>query len=345
MANRLWPADAISGAPAYSGRALRQTQSPFTAGATPARPLGARSGVRPGTSTATVTATATAWTCGPHAGLLDVETAAEAGPYTYAVDTSVTGAITASNASNPRVDLIYVQVTDAAEDGAAPGQPAVVTVGYLAGTASASPVAPALPARSIGLARINVPKTGGGNPTVQWIAPYAVGAGGLLPVWDQAERDALTKTEPLLVWRLDKHWAELWNGSGWEVIGTHAERDTYFEWNSGSTGIGGGNTFRAVSIPASPQAQRVRFMVSGLVSPDAQGDAGIAVTALGGTVVQNPQVRIFTSIGGQFYGYSRSGYVSIPANASAEIRFTNESSVTARYQVTVETHTLAAGQF
>lgn len=192
MTNRLWPADAVGGSPAYSGRALRQTQSPFVAGATAARPLGARSGVRPGTSTGTVSATSTTWYCNPHAGVLDVQTAAEAGPYTYAIDSTVSGAIVASNASNPRTDIVFAQVTDAAEDGAAPGQAPVVTIGYLAGTASASAPAPAVPARSIVLARINVAKTGGGNPTVTWVAPYAVGAGGILPVATAEQLRAIT---------------------------------------------------------------------------------------------------------------------------------------------------------
>jgi len=127
LTNRIWPADAINGAPAYSGRALRQTQAPFLAGATSSRPLGARSGVRPGTQTGTVFATSTTWTCRAHAGVLDVMTAAEAGPYTYAIDASVSGAVDASNASNPRTDIVYVQLADPAEEGT-PGQPPSVTV-------------------------------------------------------------------------------------------------------------------------------------------------------------------------------------------------------------------------
>jgi len=190
MANRLWPADAISGTPAYSGRALRQTQSPFLAGATAARPLGARSGVRPGTSTTTVTVSTTTWSCAPHAGVFDVETAAEAGPYTYAVDSTVAGAITASNASNPRVDIVYAQMTDAAEDGAAPGAPAVAVIGYLAGTAAATPTAPAAPARSFVLAQINVPRTGGGSPTATWVAPYSAASGGVISFATRAQLDA-----------------------------------------------------------------------------------------------------------------------------------------------------------
>ena len=187
MTNRIWPADAINGAPAYSGRALRQTQAPFLTGATSTRPLGARSGVRPGTSTATVTATATAWTCRAHAGVLDVMTAAESGPYTYAVDAAVSGTVDPSNASNPRTDIVYVQLSDAAEEGT-PGQPPAVTVGYKAGVAGPTAVVPSPPVRSIVLAQINVPKTGGGNPTVTWVAPYASSAGGVVTF---ATREAL----------------------------------------------------------------------------------------------------------------------------------------------------------
>ncbi|OII27560.1 hypothetical protein [Frigoribacterium sp. MCBA15_019] len=344
MTNRLWPADAVGGAPAYSGRALRQTQAPFAFGATAGRPLGAHSGVRPGTSTTTVTASTTAWSCAPHAGLLDVQTAAEAGPYTYAIDATVSGALTASNASNPRTDLVYVQVTDAAEDGAAPGQAPVVTVGYIAGTASATAPTPATPVRSIPLAKINVPKTGGGNPTVTWIAPYAVAAGGFLPVWDQTERDALAKSEPLAIWRLDKHWAELWNGSGWEVIGRHAARNTRRVVTTGQNSPGG-LILEQLTVPASPQAQRVNWNIDGLISPSAAGRAGVGVTSTAGTITQPSAVRMYTQVGQQYYGYSRRGWVDVPANSSPTITFTSEADVGSDWQVTIETETLAAGQF
>lgn len=179
MVNRSWPLDAVSGAPVYSGRALRQSlMAPVLGGATAGRPLGGRSGVRPGTSVATVSATSTAWSCGAHAGVLDVQSAGESGPYGYAVDATVSGSVTAANASNPRVDIVYVQLSDPAEgDGTTtPG----VTVGYLAGTAAATPVAPTKPARSLVLAQINVPKSGGGNPTVTWVASYSAASGGVV---------------------------------------------------------------------------------------------------------------------------------------------------------------------
>lgn len=186
MALRVWPADAVSGAPLYSGRMLRQSLvAPLLAGATSARPLGARSGVRPGTSASTVTATSTTWTCLPHAGVLDPQTAVEAGPYGYAVDAAVTGSVTAANATNPRVDIVYVQLSDPAEgDGtSAPG----VTVAYLAGTAAATPAAPTTPARSMVLAQISVPASGGGSPSVTWVAPRTAAAGGIIPCASAAD--------------------------------------------------------------------------------------------------------------------------------------------------------------
>jgi hypothetical protein len=185
MTNRVWPVDAVAGAPSYTGRALRQTQAPLLFGATAARPLGARSGVRPGTSSATVTATSTVWTVKPHAGIVDLETAAEAGPYAYAIDADVTGAVTAANATNPRKDIVYVQLDDPAEsDGST--VPAI-TPKYLAGTAAATPAAPATPARSMVLAEINVPVSGGGSPTVVWKAPRSAAAGGIVHVRDATD--------------------------------------------------------------------------------------------------------------------------------------------------------------
>lgn len=181
MPNRIWPVDAVAGSPLYSGRALRQTlMAPLVAGARTGRPLGGRSGVRPGTPTTTVSATSTTWTCGPHAGVLDLQAAAEAGPYGYSVDAAVSGAMTAANQTNPRIDIVYVQLDDPAE-GDGTSAPAV-TPKYLAGSAGQTPSAPAAPARSMVLAQINVPASGGGAPSVTWVAPYSVAAGGVTPV-------------------------------------------------------------------------------------------------------------------------------------------------------------------
>lgn len=168
MTTIVLPLDASSGAPTFNAQQTRQAFSAFLGAAPTGRPLGAISGVRPGTPTTTVTVSGTTWSCAAHSGVLDVEASAVAGPYLYATDGSDTGSITAADGTNPRVDIIYVQVSDNVQDSS--GSEAG-TVGYLAGTPAASPVAPAAPARSMVLAQISVPVLGGGNASVSWVVP------------------------------------------------------------------------------------------------------------------------------------------------------------------------------
>jgi hypothetical protein len=168
MTTIVLPLDASSGTPTFNAQQTRQAFSAFLGPAPSGRPLGAISGVRPGTPSTTVSVTGTTWSCAAHSGVLDVEASAAAGPYLYATDGSDTGSITAADGTNPRVDIIYVQVSDNVQDssGSEGG-----TVGYLAGTPAATPVAPNAPARSLVIANIAVPKLGGGNPAVSWMAP------------------------------------------------------------------------------------------------------------------------------------------------------------------------------
>lgn len=226
MSERLWPVDAVGGAPRYSGRGLRQLHGPYLGGASAADPLGAWSGVRPGTPTTTVTATSTTWRCGLHAGVLDVQPAVEAGPYTYAIDEPVTGNMNAADASNPRTDRIYVQLTDQAEGNASKDTPPSVRVLYVAGVARADAPVPALPARAMKLARINVPKQGGGNPTVTFEAPLAVAAGAARPFATKAEMDdapgyagarALVYADPTGRLNGDYAWSGKWIPASREV--------------------------------------------------------------------------------------------------------------------------------
>jgi len=80
--------------------------------------------------------------------------------------------IAARNATNPRIDLVVVQVA---------GASAIVKT--IDGTPAASPTAPALPAQHIELGRINVPATGGGAVTVDLsFRTFATGLGGTLYV-------------------------------------------------------------------------------------------------------------------------------------------------------------------
>ncbi len=214
MVDTLGPADAVAGAPSFSGRKQRQLNSSKLAGATAARPLGARSGVRPGTSVTTVTATSGTWTCQAFGGVADVMTAAEAGPYDFAFDAVATGPMTPAHATLARKDIIYVSVADPAESvGATPS----VTRKYLAGTANAAPVAPAVPIAERGfvIAEINVPASGGGSPTVTWVAPYMAAAGGVVQFNTKAQLDAWTPADDGLYLREGGAWLQIGGTGGW----------------------------------------------------------------------------------------------------------------------------------
>jgi len=143
-----------------------------------------------------------------------METAVEAGPYAFAINTAQTGAVTAADATRPRVDIVWVRLDDPAEsDGSS--VPAVVA-GYTAGAPLAgSPVAPATPARCMVLATLQVPMSGGGSPTVIWVAPCTVAAGAPIPVANQAARGALTPYDGLRIYRLDLHCVQTYNGTQW----------------------------------------------------------------------------------------------------------------------------------
>lgn len=75
------------------------------------------------------------------------------GQYFGYQDATVNLAIAAANATNPRIDVVMVQVQDAAYAGAVNS----ITLSVLTGTPAASPVAPTLPASSLALANILVP--------------------------------------------------------------------------------------------------------------------------------------------------------------------------------------------
>jgi hypothetical protein len=177
-------------------------------GASSARPLGAWSGVRIGTRSTTISVSGSTVTIAPHVGILDLEASAIAGPYWYSHDTSSTLTLNAAHATYARIDLITVRLDDPAEsDGTS--VPAITFV-YTAGTAAAVPVAPSpATSRELILATINVPASGGGDGVVSWVAPYAAASGGIVPVRNTTERDALktavvpTTEYPLVVFRAD----------------------------------------------------------------------------------------------------------------------------------------------
>jgi len=199
---------------AVTAQQFRQSQAALHGGGS-GRQLGLRSGFRVGTPSTILSATSTTWTLNPCAIEIDPGASTYQGGYGWSSDSNVTGSVTAADATYARKDIVYIQVNDSsAGDGSGATSAPVL---YLAGTASAAPVAPTLPARSFLVGTITVPQVGGGSPTVVRNPAVYVAAGAPVPVWSQAERDALTPYDGLMVLRMDLPGRpiETYNGSGW----------------------------------------------------------------------------------------------------------------------------------
>lgn len=194
------PVDATSGSPTYSGKSERQMRAPLLGNPT-GRVLGGRSGWRAGTPSSVVTVTSTTWTLNPCAAMIEPAAMLYQGAYPWTTDQAVTGAVTAADATNPRIDILYIQVNDSSSGDASGALSAPVM--YKAGTAASTPIAPSPDPRSFLVATINVPKSGAGAPTVTFNAQYFVASGGILPVMSQTERDGLTPYAGFAVSRLD----------------------------------------------------------------------------------------------------------------------------------------------
>jgi hypothetical protein len=222
----IFPADAVSGSPNFTGQMARITTGALAGGKTSARPLGCTSGVTVGTPTTIATATSSTWTVTPFSGLIDVETTVTTGPYQFAFDSNQTGSVTAAHATLDRWDRLDVQMDDPATgDGTA--APAVRVV-YTAGTAASSPALPSAPARSFFLAKIVVPHSGSGSPSVTWSAPCATAAGGIAVVSDSTAYPS-SPYNGRAVWDLALKALVVYNG-GWGIRGSAAETTQYQEF-------------------------------------------------------------------------------------------------------------------
>jgi len=259
MTARIYPADAVGGLPTNPGRALRQTAvAPFVALGAAARPLGAVSGVRPGTPSTIGSVTSTTWTVNPFAGVLDGESLAIAGPYTYAFDSAQTGAVNAAGAS-ARTDRLDVQINDSAEsDGTPTTTPAFAQIIYTAGTGAGVPAAPP---RTHPLFLINVPAAGGGAPTLTWNASFTAGPGGYvefltlaaLNMWTPADpgQHATVIADPASANNCDYRWTGIAWAPTSAVIGGRVKRSgTATTLSGGAWHVLNGSSFWIVDQPA-----------------------------------------------------------------------------------------------
>jgi len=219
------------------------------------RPLGGRSGFRVDTSADTLTATSAAWTLKPCSAELDPGASTHQGMYGWATDANITGPITPSDQNYARKDIVYIQVNDSSAGDGTTGTPSAPVL-YLAGNPLTGN-APALPPRSFLVGTINVPKTGGGAPTVTLNPARYVAAGGILPV-DQAARDALAAYDGLVIERTDVPGRPLerYDGANWWRSGgphaMHADVKPIGEVSANNTPVPLPQTFPAGKFSVPP---------------------------------------------------------------------------------------------
>lgn len=206
------PIDASGGAPTYTAQQTREAFSGLHYNGT-SRPLGGQSGTALGSAPA-LSVSSTTWTVGAGNFLVDPAFTTTQAPYLVANDTTATGSVTAANATQSRIDAIDLQISDTAIDSSGAR---LASFQYAVGTAGTG-LAPSVTARSVRVATINVPASGGGSPTITQYPVYTVAAGGILPIFNNTTRDALI-TNPsagMAVYRLDTRYMELYDATlGW----------------------------------------------------------------------------------------------------------------------------------
>lgn len=189
----------------------------------------AKSGLRPapgnpGAVTATGTPDANVHVA-PFQAVMQSTRATAAGAYIVTLDSikDINILSTPAHASLARNDLIVAHQSDAYYGDA----DSLFRVRQIVGTPSGSPADPSLTGYpdAIPLARVRVNGaatsiTSGNITDLRPTTGWAVALGGLLPVANQTVRDALTGLyDGLAIYRQDRDWVEVYNGSVWRITG------------------------------------------------------------------------------------------------------------------------------
>ena len=257
---------------------FRQGQA-ATHGGGSGRRLGGRSGFRVDTPESVFSATTTNWYLGPCAAMIDPAAATHQGVYGWSSDSIITGAVTAADATYPRKDIVYIQVDDSSSGDGSGGLSA--TVKYAEGVPGPSPVAPGLSAgsgreRSFLVGTITVPQSGAGVPTTQLNTARYAAAGAALPVYSEAERDAVPdKFDGLIVQRRDLPGRpnQVWGGSSWHGQVWTSYTPSWDGWVNRGSGYQSTGSYMMIG----PNLCKVRMKLKAGSSPS-MGAGNLAVT-------------------------------------------------------------------
>lgn len=156
-------------------------------------------------------------TISPFAAVVQNTFAALAGDYIVVNPDNAGVVLTASSPTTNRYDIIGVRVQDNFYDGLGANTGNVVVV---QGTPSAgTPSDPALPFSFLPIVRAVV-NAGSSAPVFQDLRVRTAPLGGLVPVANVTERNLILNAQRgQSVFRLDRNWVEVWDGTTWRVQG------------------------------------------------------------------------------------------------------------------------------
>lgn len=176
----------------------------------------------------------------------------------------------AADSTNPRRDRLVFEVLDPDNGGSTArkarfrviaGQPSATALsggGYPADPGSADGVS-----AFFNIADIDVPKNGGGNPTITDRRPYTAAAGGIIHVRDAADLANVAKVQGRVVSRLDQGGALVrCNGTDWVRLDARTNLDIALTQSSASTPNalwGPGSAAQMSSAVTSKSNNRDRF--------------------------------------------------------------------------------------
>jgi hypothetical protein len=297
----LW-INADTGAPAYAANELRRAMATLLSQSGEADRFGAREGVHPagsaGVTISGMTITVQHLKAVVYPGLTTLS-----GPYIVQLQ-SGTHAVTAADATNPRKDIVALQIQDHDEDSS--GQRRAQSV-YVAGTPAPSPVEPALPSNSFRLATVDVP-AGSSTPTLTYNAPLTVAVGGIVPVRTDSELPGGSSGlyDGAARWNQALNELQIHNGgSTWETVGQRLLIPSVFATRSTAEAFGT-TELTVVSAPAitgnGSTPVKVSFSFWGFSAP---GDANVALRLKrGSTVIGSIAADVSTpnvKAGGSFF--------------------------------------------
>lgn len=175
--------------------------------------LAARAGRRPGALTVSIGGSPEAVTVPAHSGII---TDPDGGAYLYAFPNAVSKDLDARpGAGTSRIDLVVAHIYDA-DVHPADTSLRELDLEVVTGNAGAVPVVPTQPDGTVLVAMLSVPASGAISVNVN--GPRTVAVGGILPVASQAERDALTAYDGLVVYREDTDAYEGHANGGWQSM-------------------------------------------------------------------------------------------------------------------------------